>query len=28
MEPRAATLPVTVVKSGSETALFMSYFWM
>jgi gelsolin len=26
MEPRAATLPVTVVKSGSETALFMSYF--
>jgi hypothetical protein len=26
MEPRAATLPVTVVKSGSETTLFLSYF--
>jgi hypothetical protein len=26
MQPRAATLPVTVVKSGSETPLFLSYF--
>jgi hypothetical protein len=28
MQPRAVTLPVTVVKSGSETPLFKSYFWM
>ena len=26
MEPRAADLPVTIVKSGKESALFNSYF--